>query len=673
MMNALVERATSQMLVGPDWSINIGICDICNRDPRHTKDVVKGIKKCLGSKNAKVQLLSLTLLETIVKNCGDYVHINIAQKALLRDMVKIVKKKPDFQVKEKILILIDTWQEAFGGARSKYPLYYAAYNELLHLGIIFPKKTERSPPVFTPLQTQPLKRNPQNGNEVAESSSAKAEFPTCLSMTEIQDARRIIGVLEEMLDSADPQTKVESTQEVVKELVMQCHTYKKRVGDLVNSTSDESLLRQGLSLNDDLQRVLNKHEAVVSKVPVTSDKLKPECSRALVPVDASVVHEKDVVHEKEKQNHESTPEKVKNMFDLLSGDYFSPTTSESSIVIAPLEKPLFNPNENQERTVPPQYESRSSSTNGSNSEPGEVYLKQSQYLPPQRRSTNPFESVPNMFPPQYEQTYPYIQEFTRTADEAYSCPPQQFPSKRGSFNQNGSLPNTVPLTSVYSQGSNPTWAGHISQQQRQCFSPVYGAETRHGLPHGEAHTVDSNQSDGMNYPRSQRLQICRDYNNNNHTTGMYAQHQITNNVPSPLSYNTIHLDQQFEGQQHMTRGWLPCQHMCYTCPHQHMHSDPMSQTYGYGGGYSCRSYGYTPLQNDQYFLDRRMSGLSLRDGGSQAVTAYVSPTPISNNASYVQMPFQKESVAEDKLFQDLVHFTNIRPNKTTAKTETMQL
>ncbi|TXG60854.1 hypothetical protein EZV62_012217 [Acer yangbiense] len=82
--------------------------------------------------------------------------------------------KPNFHVKEKILILIETWQEAFGGP---------AYQELLRYGAVFPQRTERSVHLFTPPKIQPLTsclqniRNLDNQQESAE-SSAVGEFPT---------------------------------------------------------------------------------------------------------------------------------------------------------------------------------------------------------------------------------------------------------------------------------------------------------------------------------------------------------------------------------------------------------------------------------------------------------------------------------------------------------------
>jgi hypothetical protein len=93
MPSVLVDRATNDMLIGPDWAMNLEICDTLNRDPGQAKDVVKSIKKRIAHRNAKVQLLALTLLETMIKNCGDIVHMQVAEKDILHEMVKIVKKR----------------------------------------------------------------------------------------------------------------------------------------------------------------------------------------------------------------------------------------------------------------------------------------------------------------------------------------------------------------------------------------------------------------------------------------------------------------------------------------------------------------------------------------------------------------------------------------------------
>ncbi|OMO72564.1 VHS domain-containing protein [Corchorus capsularis] len=226
------------------------------------KDVVEGMKKKLGSKNSKVQLLELTLLETIIKNCGDIVHMHVAERDVLHEVVKIVKKKRD--------------------------------------GTVFPQRSEMSKPVLTPPQTQPLSSYPPNicnsdRQDTAE-SSAESEFPTLsfgqwcsLSFAEIQNVRGIMDVLAEMLIALDPENKEGLWQEVIVDLVEQCCTYKQRVVRLFNSTSDESLLCQGLALNYDLQRVLAKHEAIASGNSSQEEKPKPEPAKELVNVDGPLI------------------------------------------------------------------------------------------------------------------------------------------------------------------------------------------------------------------------------------------------------------------------------------------------------------------------------------------------------------------------------------------------
>ncbi|XAR73111.1 hypothetical protein NMG60_11006962 [Bertholletia excelsa] len=131
MATELVSSATSEKLTEMDWTKNIEICELVARDQRQARDIIKAIKKRLGSKNSNTQLFSVMLLEMLMNNIGDHVHRLVIDTGLLPVLVKIVKKKSDSPVRERVFLLLDATQTSLGGASGKFPQYYSAYYDLV--------------------------------------------------------------------------------------------------------------------------------------------------------------------------------------------------------------------------------------------------------------------------------------------------------------------------------------------------------------------------------------------------------------------------------------------------------------------------------------------------------------------------------------------------------------
>ncbi|KAL1557353.1 TOM1-like protein 9 isoform X2 [Salvia divinorum] len=625
MVNAMVQKATSDMLIGPDWARNIEICDICNSDPAQAKDVVKGIKNRIRSRRPKVQLLALTLLETIVKNCGDIVHVLVAERELPREMVKIAKKKPDFRVKEKILTLINTWQEAFGGPRARYTQYFAAYQELLRLGAVFPRISKAPIPVLAP-PSYPQNFGDSESRPPPADSSVESEFPT-LSLTEIENAHGIMDVLAEMLNAIGPDNKEDVKQDIIIDLVKKCRAYKLRVVHLVNSTTDESLLCQGLALNDDLQRTLARHQSISGSVQ--PENKTPEPARALVNIDTPLIDTGD----KQSENGSTSETSLEGQLlltvaappatngqltttakaDLLSGDDFN-SPAANSLALVPLSEP----------------------------QPTSPAASQQNIL-----------ALVDMYPPSNVQS-------SNSNGQVYSSLPHFQQQSNGQSPQPSLLPKGIASSLMASQHDQSTfpqepafpWNGQTNQQYLP-DSPTYGYESSSALPPPPWETELDNSMSAISQP--QESQVAANSFQPSPSGTYIPQPETKSNTPDVVgSYmHPSHFGNQMMEtmQQPMGAYHQPTQagQMGYVYPQQ-MHGNQMAG-YGYAHGYSPEQ-----MQPAQY-LEQNMSGLSMRDGGA-------SSSHSASVQSYV--PSGKPMKPDDKLFGDLVDITKFKPAKATS-------
>lgn len=276
----LVTSATSDKLAEVDWTKNIEICELVACDQRQAKDVVKAIKKRLGSKNANTQLYAVMLLEMLMNNIGEHIHKLVIDTGILPILVKIVKKKSDLPVRERIFLLLDATQTSLGGASGKFPQYYTAYYELVSAGVQFPERPH------TVASSQPSSRTNESNKPNGQLTSSRregvapAQQPEAQIVSEssvIQKATNALEVLKEVLDAVDTQHPEGAKDEFTLDLVEQCSFQKQRVMHLVMTSRDEKMVSQAIDLNEQLQKVLSRHDALLAgRSPATANNFNHE-------------------------------------------------------------------------------------------------------------------------------------------------------------------------------------------------------------------------------------------------------------------------------------------------------------------------------------------------------------------------------------------------------------
>ncbi|KAK9048407.1 hypothetical protein SSX86_032630 [Deinandra increscens subsp. villosa] len=259
----LVEEATAETLDEPDWATNLELCDMINNERISSIDMIRAIKKRIVLKNARVQYLTLVLLETVVKNC-EKAFSEVAAERVLDEMVKLIDD-PQTVVnnRNKALILIEAWGESTEELRY-LPVYEETYKSLKSRGIRFPgRDSESLAPIFTPPRSiPPSEVYPVPPQNIHQETPIPIQSMSAEQTKEAFDvARNSLELLSTVLLSSPQQDALQD--DLTSTLVQQCRQSQLTVQRIVETSGeDEALLFEALSVNDELQKVLSKYDEI---------------------------------------------------------------------------------------------------------------------------------------------------------------------------------------------------------------------------------------------------------------------------------------------------------------------------------------------------------------------------------------------------------------------------
>ncbi|XP_067332799.1 target of Myb protein 1 isoform X6 [Channa argus] len=230
-----IERATCSSLPSEDWALNMEICDAINSSEEGPRDAVRAIKKrIIGNKNFKEVMLSLTVLETCVKNCGYRFHMLVTTRDFIEGVLVrsiIPRSNPPLVVHDRVLSIIQAWADAF---RSSPDLtgVVSVYEDLRRKGLEFPMiELDGYSPVQEPKKVKMLK-------------------------TELGVVRSNLTTMSDMMSQLDPVTQLYTV----------CKEMQDRIVKILPRLTEERLIEELLATNDEMNTAFTRYHRFERRV-----------------------------------------------------------------------------------------------------------------------------------------------------------------------------------------------------------------------------------------------------------------------------------------------------------------------------------------------------------------------------------------------------------------------
>lgn len=263
----LIKSATDPLLSSPDWSKNLDICDIVNSSNDGPDIVCQILYKRLQESDHNIVLLTLTVIETCMKNCGGP-FISKITKSFMEEMITVARCSKGANAAQEALRLIQQWGKAFENQRNQYPVFYETYFTLKSKGIIFPSEEATSSASFEVFSNRIISNNDNNNIREEEVVTNQKEFDKLRQ--DLQTVVDKVKLCREMLLESPGIREDEALAEVIGFL----EACRDRMSDVIEAGTqgllDEDLLGLSLKTNDAILKTLEA-EKTGTRISVDDD------------------------------------------------------------------------------------------------------------------------------------------------------------------------------------------------------------------------------------------------------------------------------------------------------------------------------------------------------------------------------------------------------------------